>query len=145
MSTRPAFPCNQFGKQEPKTHGEILDFVADFGVEFPVFAKVWRPPSHSLLLLAGTLSHWCCCHTESLVLLSHSLPGVAVTGVAVMLTDSLVMLLPQLFVNGGFMSDDGVDPLYQYLKKAAPGFGSDAIKWNFTKVRCGTCGASDSW
>lgn len=35
------FPCNQFGKQEPGTEGEIADFCkANYGVEFDMFAKV---------------------------------------------------------------------------------------------------------
>lgn len=34
-----AFPCNQFGKQEPGTNEEIKKFVAQFGVEFPLFEK----------------------------------------------------------------------------------------------------------
>ncbi len=38
-------------------------------------------------------------------------------------------LFAKLEVNGS-----GAHPLYQYLKKAQPGFlGSEAIKWNFTK------------
>lgn len=42
-----AFPCNQFGKQEPGSHGEIRDFVADYGLKpneagsrFHLMAKV---------------------------------------------------------------------------------------------------------
>jgi glutathione peroxidase len=36
-----AFPCNQFGRQEPGTDTEIADFCdSRFGVTFPVFAKV---------------------------------------------------------------------------------------------------------
>ena len=36
-----AFPCNQFGAQEPGTHEEIQKFVTDnFGAKFPLFAKV---------------------------------------------------------------------------------------------------------
>lgn len=35
-----AFPCNQFKSQEPKSHGEILEFVAKRGITFPLFAKV---------------------------------------------------------------------------------------------------------
>ncbi len=32
------------------------------------------------------------------------------------------------------VNGDGAHPLYQYLKKAAPGLlGSEGIKWNFTK------------
>ena len=34
------FPCNQFGGQEPGTPDEILNFVAKYGVTFPLFEKV---------------------------------------------------------------------------------------------------------
>ena len=69
-----AFPCNQFGAQEPGDIAEIANFCqTSYDVTFPVMAKIE--------------------------------------------------------VNG-----DGADPLYTYLKKAKPGlFGSQGIKWNFTK------------
>ena len=36
-----AFPCNQFGAQEPGTNEEILEFVCTrFKAEFPIFDKV---------------------------------------------------------------------------------------------------------
>jgi glutathione peroxidase len=36
-----AFPCNQFGSQEPGTEAEIKEFCeTKFGVTFPMFAKV---------------------------------------------------------------------------------------------------------
>jgi glutathione peroxidase len=35
-----AFPCNQFGEQEPGSNEEIQNFVKNFGVSFPVFSKV---------------------------------------------------------------------------------------------------------
>lgn len=36
-----AFPCNQFGKQDPGTNEEIQDFCQrNYRVTFPVFAKV---------------------------------------------------------------------------------------------------------
>ena len=35
-----AFPCNQFGNQEPGTAQEIKEFAAKFGVQFDMFAKV---------------------------------------------------------------------------------------------------------
>ena len=36
-----AFPCNQFGKQEPGTEAEIGAFCEqNYGVSFPMFAKV---------------------------------------------------------------------------------------------------------
>ncbi len=36
-----AFPCNQFGKQEPGSESEIQEFcAAKYGVTFPLFAKI---------------------------------------------------------------------------------------------------------
>ncbi|MGC2109639.1 MAG: glutathione peroxidase [Candidatus Korobacteraceae bacterium] len=36
-----AFPCDQFGHQEPGTDGEIKSFCEmNYGVEFPLFAKI---------------------------------------------------------------------------------------------------------
>ena len=36
-----AFPCNQFGQQEPRPEKEIEEWVkAKFGVTFPLFEKV---------------------------------------------------------------------------------------------------------
>lgn len=35
-----AFPCNQFGKQEPGSAAEIREFVSKYGVDFPMFAKI---------------------------------------------------------------------------------------------------------
>jgi len=35
-----AFPCNQFGAQEPKGEAEIKEFVKKFDVEFPMFSKI---------------------------------------------------------------------------------------------------------
>ena len=36
-----AFPCNQFGQQEPGTNKEIQEFCRiNYGVTFPVFAKI---------------------------------------------------------------------------------------------------------
>ncbi len=35
------FPCNQFGKQEPGSNAEILEFATSkYGVTFPMFAKI---------------------------------------------------------------------------------------------------------
>ncbi len=69
-----AFPCNQFGGQEPGDAESIEAFCGKiYSVTFPLFAKI--------------------------------------------------------DVNGNH-----ADPLYTYLKHAAPGLlGSAAIKWNFTK------------
>jgi len=35
-----AFPCNQFGAQEPKSEAEIKEFVKKFNVDFPLFSKI---------------------------------------------------------------------------------------------------------
>jgi glutathione peroxidase len=36
-----AFPCNQFGAQEPGTNEEIREFATSrYGVSFPMFAKI---------------------------------------------------------------------------------------------------------
>lgn len=35
-----AFPCNQFGSQEPGSAAEIRSFVDGYGVTFPVFEKI---------------------------------------------------------------------------------------------------------
>jgi len=35
-----AFPCNQFGKQEPGSEQEIVEFVSQYGVTFDLFSKV---------------------------------------------------------------------------------------------------------
>ena len=77
-----AFPCNQFGKQEPGTDGEILDFCSTrFAVDFPVFGKI--------------------------------------------------------DVNG-----DDAAPIYKFMKNHAKGiFGSEGIKWNFTKFLVDKTGA----
>ncbi|NLR72376.1 glutathione peroxidase [Novosphingobium sp. ERN07] len=76
-----AFPCNQFGGQEPGTADEIESFCkVNFGLSFPLMAKIE--------------------------------------------------------VNG-----DNADPLYDWLKKEAPGvLGTKGIKWNFTKFLIGRDG-----
>jgi glutathione peroxidase len=46
-----AFPCNQFGGQEPKSSNEIREHVAqEFSVDFPIFdkIKVNGPDAHPL-------------------------------------------------------------------------------------------------
>ncbi len=36
-----AFPCNQFGAQEPGSNEEILEFArSNYDVNFPMFAKI---------------------------------------------------------------------------------------------------------
>jgi len=36
-----AFPCNQFGAQEPGTDAEILEFATSkYGATFPMFSKI---------------------------------------------------------------------------------------------------------
>jgi len=35
-----AFPCNQFGKQEPGTNQQIREFAKSKGATFPIFDKI---------------------------------------------------------------------------------------------------------
>lgn len=35
-----AFPCNQFGEQEPGSMAEIAEFTRSYGINFPLFSKV---------------------------------------------------------------------------------------------------------
>ena len=36
-----AFPCNQFGKQEPGSESEIVEFCSlNYSTSFPIFAKI---------------------------------------------------------------------------------------------------------
>ncbi len=69
-----AFPCDQFGKQEPGSDEEIVSFcTTNFNINFPIFSKIE--------------------------------------------------------VNG-----ENAAPIYQVMKSSATGiFGSEGIKWNFTK------------
>ncbi|RHY34330.1 hypothetical protein DYB32_001010 [Aphanomyces invadans] len=63
-----AFPCNQFGGQEPGTNEEIMDFVKTFGISFPFFAKcdvngsntipVFQYLKHNLGGLLGNFIKW---------------------------------------------------------------------------------------
>jgi glutathione peroxidase len=47
-----AFPCNQFGKQEPGTAKEIADFAKSKGVEFTMMEKIdVNGPTTSLIYL----------------------------------------------------------------------------------------------
>jgi len=36
-----AFPCNQFGRQEPKSNAEIKVFAQNKGATFPLFEKIY--------------------------------------------------------------------------------------------------------
>ena len=69
-----AFPCNQFGKQEPGSDSDIVEFCdLNYQTTFPVFSKI--------------------------------------------------------DVNG-----ENAAPIYKFMKNHAKGiFGSEGIKWNFTK------------
>lgn len=76
-----AFPCNQFGAQEPGNNDEIVDFVCtNFKSEFPIFEKVcsWIFPQYAVfqileifreptlavyILVIGGCKWWKCCST----------------------------------------------------------------------------------
>ena len=35
-----AFPCNQFGKQEPGTNAQVKQFALDHGAKYDLFSKI---------------------------------------------------------------------------------------------------------
>ncbi|MCI4383486.1 hypothetical protein PGIGA_G00026980 [Pangasianodon gigas] len=45
-----AFPCNQFGNQEPGTHEQIKQYAGSYNVKFDLFSKinVNGPKAHAL-------------------------------------------------------------------------------------------------
>mmetsp|Transcript_30079 Transcript_30079/g.49803 ORF Transcript_30079/g.49803 Transcript_30079/m.49803 type:complete len:121 (+) Transcript_30079:297-659(+) len=47
-----AFPCDQFGSQEPGSAAEIRTFVDGYGVSFPIFEKICvnGPNTHPVYL-----------------------------------------------------------------------------------------------
>ena len=63
-----AFPCNDFGKQEPGTASEILEFcTTKYAVSFPLYSKVVtkagpeQSPVYSFLGKTGDLPNWNFC------------------------------------------------------------------------------------
>lgn len=63
-----AFPCNDFGKQEPGTATEILEFCTNkYAVSFPLYSKVVtkagpeQSPVYSFLGKTGDLPSWNFC------------------------------------------------------------------------------------
>ena len=54
-----AFPCNQFGGQEPGSEEEIKEFVKGYGVEFDMFSKidVNGPNAHPLYVFLKNAKH----------------------------------------------------------------------------------------
>jgi glutathione peroxidase len=102
-----AFPCNQFGAQEPDAAPAVRDFAAKhFAASFPIMAKV------AVNEVTAT--------KEAKSAMSHSSKGPTAAGGA---ADS----------SSEDMDPVVVSPLWAYLQRAAPGiFGSERIKWNFT-------------
>lgn len=101
-----AFPCNQFGEQEPGSNEEIQIFTQNFGVNFPVFGKVKNHFFCFLFILSSSYALFFPPLLSSLSL--------------------LLLLFPQLDVNG-----PGADPLYKFLKNFSD--DSSEIGWNFAK------------
>lgn len=104
-----AFPCNQFGGQEPESNPDIKRFVCTrFKAEFPIFDKVWRTYTQKQKNLSFSyLCYW-------LYILKTC-------------TSWRVVCL-QVDVNG-----PSTAPIYQFLKSKSGGFLGDLIKWNFEK------------
>ncbi|RVW16461.1 putative phospholipid hydroperoxide glutathione peroxidase 6, mitochondrial [Vitis vinifera] len=108
-----AFPCNQFGEEEPGSNEQILEFVCTrFQSEFPVFDKPF----------------YFCSHFES------DLPDLQVSS-------SKPREQPQLLPSGANgdnslsidVNGENAAPLYKFLKSGKWGIFGDDIQWNFGK------------
>ena len=110
-----AFPCNQFGGQEPGTPDEILAFAGKYGATFPMFEKVdVNGPN--------TCVKW---HSNSRALRSPSL-------------SRLEERFLHVVEGRSFESHPCRHPLFKHLKskKGEEGLGSllgNDIKWNFVR------------
>ena len=116
-----AFPCNQFGGQEPGSNEQIKEFTRRYGVEFPVTEKVVMK-LFLLLSLSSFRVDW------------FSLPFKCLTTLSQLFFSSLLSSLLkkldwQVDVNG-----PNTHPFFKYLKEKGPKsfLGNDA-KWNFEK------------
>lgn len=99
-----AFPCNQFGDEEPGSNDEIKDFVCSrFKSEFPIFDKA----SLMLLCLCVYLPKYASFYIKPL---KH------------------LISLYKIEVNGNNSA-----PLYKFLKLGKWGIFGDDIQWNFAK------------
>ena len=56
-----AFPCNNFGSQEPGSNAEILTFAKGKGVTFPVFGKLECEHHKKTSKYCSRCCCCCCC------------------------------------------------------------------------------------
>lgn len=107
-----AFPCNQFGFQEPGSNQEIKQFACTrFKAEFPIFDKVTLSTEHFEECTLSDLRHYTICTFIFACQQPYKCDAIL-----------------QVDVNGPFTA-----PVYQFLKSSAGGFLGDLIKWNFEK------------
>ncbi|KAJ0104567.1 hypothetical protein Patl1_17763 [Pistacia atlantica] len=103
-----AFPCNQFGAQEPGNNEQILEFACTrFKAEYPIFDKAGyqrkRKGHFNVFCFFGS-------EVETYVYRIRFSP------------------MKQVDVNG-----DNAAPIYKFLKSNKGGLFGDSIKWNFSK------------
>jgi len=101
-----AFPCNQFGGQEPGTNEQIAELACTrFKAEYPIFGKVYPMKNLPCFLLFVSME-------PDRHRFSINRPRV----------------VKQVDVNGS-----NAAPLYKFLKSEKGGLFGECIKWNFTK------------
>jgi len=101
-----AFPCNQFGGQEPGTNKQIAELACTrFKAEYPIFGKVYPMKNLPCFLLFVSME-------PDRHRFSINRPRV----------------VKQVDVNGS-----NAAPLYKFLKSEKGGLFGECIKWNFTK------------
>lgn len=104
-----AFPCNQFGEQEPGSNEEITNFVCTkFKSEFPIFDKV--------VSFAKKKKAQCLLFCDIFV------------ACPIILKSLSFLCTVQIEVNG-----DNAAPIYKFLKAGKWFIFSDNIQWNFSK------------
>ncbi|KAJ0048141.1 hypothetical protein Pint_15192 [Pistacia integerrima] len=103
-----AFPCNQFGAQEPGNNEQILEFACTrFKAEYPIFDKAGYQRKRK-----GHFNVFCYFGSE----------------VETYVYRIRFSLMKQVDVNG-----DNAAPIYKFLKSSKGGLFGDSIKWNFSK------------
>ncbi|RWR91830.1 putative phospholipid hydroperoxide glutathione peroxidase [Cinnamomum micranthum f. kanehirae] len=112
-----AFPCNQFGEEEPGTNEEILETACTrFKAEYPIFDKLLQL-SDLRYLVYNSLQHL-----------------ITVTAIEIDKC-SLVIMKPYKAITQFTVKIANIEyyPVYKFLKSSKGGLFGDSITWNFAK------------
>ena len=115
-----AFPCNQFGKQEPGSAEDIRAFADGYGVQFDIFAKtdVNGPKTHPGM---------------------RSLACVFKLGRSACLAFGILPELcfqPDTLACPPYLLPHSDETVFQFVKSHLSDVLGSSIKWNWTKFLC---------